>query len=138
MRIMCSGTFDLIHPGHVWFLHECKKHGEYLVVSVSPDENLIKDKSHPKYKRTRVMSQKDRAHMVSNIRCVDRVVKQQNIDPPLNILNDLLFQAIDLFVCSDDDPFKKDYKNICKEFKIKFKTINRKKSKINCSTTKLI
>ncbi len=37
-RVMCFGTFDIIHPGHVWFLTEVSHLGDELFVVVSRDE----------------------------------------------------------------------------------------------------
>lgn len=33
----CSGGFDITHPGHVFFLEDCKKYCDFLVVCVSSD-----------------------------------------------------------------------------------------------------
>ncbi|MBI2542051.1 FAD synthase [Candidatus Woesearchaeota archaeon] len=36
--VMCAGTFDNIHPGHLFYLSEAKKHGDRLVVVVARDD----------------------------------------------------------------------------------------------------
>src|SRR3989344_5689921 len=36
--VMCAGTFDIVHPGHLFFFAEAKKHGDKLVVVVARDE----------------------------------------------------------------------------------------------------
>ena len=38
-KVMCAGTFDTIHPGHLYYLSEAKKYGDRLVVVVSRDSN---------------------------------------------------------------------------------------------------
>ena len=35
---MCAGTFDIIHPGHLYYLSEAKKYGNKLVVVVARDD----------------------------------------------------------------------------------------------------
>lgn len=35
-RVLVFGTFDILHPGHLYFLREAKKHGEHLTVVVTP------------------------------------------------------------------------------------------------------
>ena len=35
--VMCAGTFDIIHPGHLYYLSEAKKYGDRLVVVVARD-----------------------------------------------------------------------------------------------------
>ena len=37
-KVMCAGTFDIIHPGHLYYLSEAKKYGDNLVVVVARDE----------------------------------------------------------------------------------------------------
>ena len=36
-KVMCFGTFDLLHKGHEFYLKEAKKLGDYLVVVVALD-----------------------------------------------------------------------------------------------------
>ena len=35
-RVLVFGTFDILHPGHLYFLREAKKHGDHLTVVVTP------------------------------------------------------------------------------------------------------
>lgn len=42
--VFCSGTFDMVHPGHVRFLEGCKKLGDILVVAVGTDAEIRRDK----------------------------------------------------------------------------------------------
>lgn len=34
---MCFGTFDILHPGHLNYLEQAKKYGDYLIVVVARD-----------------------------------------------------------------------------------------------------
>ena len=43
-KVMCAGTFDIIHPGHLYFLSEAKKYGDRLIVVVARDETSEKMK----------------------------------------------------------------------------------------------
>jgi rfaE bifunctional protein nucleotidyltransferase chain/domain len=67
--IFLSGTFDLIHYGHVNFLKTCKALGDVLVVGLRSDQ-MVKAKKGPKRP---IISEQDRAFMVANIKCVDHV-----------------------------------------------------------------
>jgi len=44
-KVMCFGTFDKLHPGHLFYLEESKKVGDYLIVVVARDENVLKIKN---------------------------------------------------------------------------------------------
>ncbi len=41
-RVLVFGTFDILHPGHLYFLREAKKHGDHLTVIVTPSSIVKK------------------------------------------------------------------------------------------------
>ncbi len=43
-KVLCAGTFDIIHPGHLYYLSEAKKHGDELVVILARDEASLRFK----------------------------------------------------------------------------------------------
>jgi FAD synthetase len=49
-KVMVFGSFDTLHPGHLYFLSEAKKQGDELIVVLARDQtiNLLKKKS-PRY-----------------------------------------------------------------------------------------
>jgi len=47
VRVMATGVFDLLHPGHVYFLTEAKKLGDELVVVVARDQTARRLKREP-------------------------------------------------------------------------------------------
>ena len=42
---MTFGSFDILHEGHKHYLQEAKSFGDYLVVIVARDENIIRFKA---------------------------------------------------------------------------------------------
>jgi FAD synthetase len=40
VRVMAQGTFDVIHPGHLYYLRESRKLGDELAVVVARDERV--------------------------------------------------------------------------------------------------
>lgn len=83
--VFSNGVFDLLHRGHVEYLNKAKSLGDVLIVGVNSDESVrrIKDDNRP------VVSQDDRAFLVSNIASVDYVCVFEE-DTPLNIITELL------------------------------------------------
>lgn len=105
-RVITYGTFDLFHIGHLNLLNRAKKLGDYLIVAVSTDEfNEIKGKK-------TVIPYKQRAEIVKNIKCVDKVIPENNWEQKIN---DIKKYSADIFVMGGDWKGKFDFlKKYCK------------------------
>jgi FAD synthetase len=65
---MASGVFDIIHPGHIFYLQSAKALGDELVVVIASDRTVEMRKRRP------IMCQEDRAKVVGALKPVDKVV----------------------------------------------------------------
>ena len=67
--VFTNGCFDILHRGHVRYLQEAKLLGDVLMVGINSDRStkLLKGPGRP------LVSQFDRAAIVSALRCVDYV-----------------------------------------------------------------
>lgn len=53
-KVMVFGTFDLLHQGHLSFLHQAKKLGTELIIVVARDQNVFNIKGlWPQWDETR-------------------------------------------------------------------------------------
>ena len=66
-RVVATGTFDLLHPGHIYYLEESGKLGDELFVIVARDANV-------KHKPRPVIPEEQRRCMVAALRVVDHAV----------------------------------------------------------------
>ena len=66
--VMCFGTFDLLHLGHLHYLQQAKKHGDYLIVVIARDTTKKQQK-----KRT-VFNEKERQQLIQSLKIVDEAV----------------------------------------------------------------
>lgn len=41
-KVMAFGTFDLFHPGHVFYLSEAERYGDDLIVVIARDNRVEK------------------------------------------------------------------------------------------------
>lgn len=66
---MCAGTFDIIHPGHLYLLSEAKKYGDKLIVVVARDETSEKMKG-----KKPLHNEKERLESVRTLEIVNEAV----------------------------------------------------------------
>jgi len=54
-KVMAGGCFNIIHPGHIYFLKESKKLGDELIVVLTHDKNNKKPYTLPAKKRKKIL-----------------------------------------------------------------------------------
>ena len=74
--ILANGNFDLLHVGHVRYLHGAKELGGKLIVAINSDESVrtLKGEGRP------VMPAEERAEIVAALADVDAVVIFPELD----------------------------------------------------------
>ena len=68
-KVLVFGTFDVIHPGHVNFLEQARKRGEYLSAVVARDSTVKKVKDHLPVKK-----ENERLAEIQKIGLVDEAI----------------------------------------------------------------
>ncbi len=66
-KVVATGTFDIIHPGHIRYLEEAKKLGDYLIVIVARERNV-------RHKPKPVIPEEQRVRVVRALKPVDEAV----------------------------------------------------------------
>jgi cytidyltransferase-like protein len=127
--VYCDGTFDLFHSGHIQFLKSCKEMGDYLIVGVISDENVLS------YKRTPILSLKDRVAILQHIDFVDEVVANCSFQPlSKEFLEEKKIDVV-VYASEDGEPSWEDhYQEAIKKNIMKFVAYG----KDNLSTSKII
>jgi len=59
--VLTNGCFDILHPGHLWRLHEASLRGDILIVSLDSDDDVLRAKG------KLAMRWADRAQMVASL-----------------------------------------------------------------------
>ena len=75
VRVIATGVFDILHPGHLHYLEAAKALGDELVVIVATDKTVHKRKHHP------ITPEDMRVIMVQALKPVDRAVLGHEGDP---------------------------------------------------------
>jgi FAD synthetase len=65
---MATGTFDLLHMGHIFYLREAKKLGDKLVVVVATDKTVRALKHEP------ITPQETRVNLIRELKMVDEAI----------------------------------------------------------------
>jgi len=68
IRVAVAGGFDPLHIGHLCHLQKAKALGDYLIVMVSNDEDMIRKKGYC------FMPLEDRIAILKELRCIDEVI----------------------------------------------------------------
>ena len=88
-----TGVYDMFHIGHLNIIKKAKEQCDYLIVGVSTDELVQKEKN-----KTPVIPFNERVEIISALKYVDEVVPQVNKDK-LEAYNKYKFDK--MFVGSD-------------------------------------
>lgn len=65
-KVVATGVFEILHPGHVLFLEESKKMGDKLIVIVARDSNVRKRKP--------IVPESQRLEVVRSLKVVDEAI----------------------------------------------------------------
>ncbi len=79
--VFTNGCFDILHIGHARYLKEAKDCGDILIVGLNSDQSVkkLKGNSRP------IISENDRAEMLSHLEAVDFVIIFDE-ETPLNLI----------------------------------------------------
>jgi len=97
-KVMCFGTFDLLHLGHLNYFQQAKKHGDYLIVVIARDQTKLRQK------KKIIFNEKERLELISNLKIVDEAV----LGNPLNHLKIIMKKKPDVIVLGYDHKIKEE------------------------------
>lgn len=120
MRTVVFGTFDIFHPGHQFFLNQAKNLGDYLLVVVARDNNVVKIKGkQPRNKEIQRLSS------VRSSKIADKAILGSKVN---NYFRTLRTYKIDLIALGyDQKPTIKQLKQALKRHQLKHIEIKRLK-----------
>lgn len=132
-KVFVAGTFDIIHPGHIFLIKKAAEYGKVYVV-VARDSNVVRFKG-----RKPIIDEEQRLYVVSNIKGVYKAILGDKDD----ILKAVERIRPDIILLGPDQ--KVDENNLRKELErrgLKDVTVIRLKEKLEtyscCSSSKII
>ena len=76
-----AGSFDILHPGYVMMLKECKDNCDYLIVGLHENPSWERDN-----KNSPIMSLHEGFLVLKSIRYIDEIAPYNNEDELVNLL----------------------------------------------------
>src|SRR5674536_230623 len=101
-RVLATGTFDILHPGHILYLRKAKELGDELFVIVSRD-SMIQHKSKP------ILPEQQRLQVVEALEMVDHAElgSERDIFEPLTLIKpDIIALGFDQYF--DENKLQED------------------------------
>ena len=130
VRVVATGTFDIIHPGHIRFLKEAKKLGDELIVIVAREKNV-------RHKPKPIIPEEQRRRVVEGIKYVDKAILGDEHD----MFKPIMELKPDIIVLGHDQHFNERWL----EEELKKRGLNTRVVRIKakeecefCSSTKII
>ena len=79
--VFTNGCFDILHRGHITYLQEAAQLGDHLIIGLNSDSSVqrLKGETRP------IVSEEDRAALLSALQCIDGVVLFEE-DTPAELL----------------------------------------------------
>lgn len=117
--VLIGGCFDILHIGHLKFIEEAKKYGDFLIVLLESDAKVrrLKGINRP------IFNQKERAVMLSSLTLVDLVISLPDMKSDADY--EELIERIkpEIIVITENDPMEEKKRNQADKFKSKFVVI---------------
>ena len=101
-RVLATGTFDILHPGHILYLRKAKELGDELFVIVSRD-SMVQHKSKP------ILPEQQRLQVVQALEMVDHAElgSERDIFEPLKLIKpDIIALGFDQYF--DENKLQQD------------------------------
>ncbi|MBU2100326.1 FAD synthase [Candidatus Micrarchaeota archaeon] len=113
-RVLVFGTFDGLHPGHLYYLQQAKKFGTELIVVIARDKTVEKIKG-----KKPILKEKERKHLIESLKPVNKAVLGTKKGSVFEVVKKLKPEVIVLGY--DQKPAKKELEKELKRIGVKMK-----------------
>lgn len=132
-KVFVSGTYDIIHAGHIQFFKDARALGDHLTVSfASKDVIALSKKRHPS------LPDSHKAIIIGSIRYVDKVVSSSDIDPVFDFVGHWEKERPDVLVVTEDDRNAEKKRILCKEYGVELVILPKHVSVEPVSTSSIL
>ncbi len=119
-KVFVSGSFNVLHAGHIRFFTDARALGDYLVVSFPPADLLWK-----LYEKKSVLEDFDKMALLSSLEMVDEVVLSTDDDVELSFLSAFRKVKPDVLAVTTDDRYMAAKKRLCEQVGAQFVVLDK-------------
>jgi cytidyltransferase-like protein len=132
--VFVSGSFDILHGGHVEFFEQARRLGDRLVVSVASPEVLGTYKN-----RNSSIPVQHKKMVIQSLRAVDEVViGDTEINDGIDFLSHFRRIRPSILAVTEDDKFEKSKKALCAEVGCEYVVLPKTLGYEQISTTEIV
>ena len=114
-KVFISGTYHLLHAGHIELFKEARALGDYLVVSFCSSKNLELYKG-----RKSCMPDDNRKVLLESIRHIDKVVVGNDDGGVWDFVPEFLLEKPDILATTTDDNHIEAKRKFCEKHGVEF------------------
>ena len=132
VKVFVSGTYDILHAGHIQFFNDARALGDHLTVCFASDAVIMLGK-----KRVSAMPEDNKKIIIGSLRCVDEAVCSSDLDPVFDFVGHIDSVKPDILAVTEDDRNAEVKRKFCEARGIKFVVLPKKTSVTQTSTTSI-
>ena len=119
-KVFVSGSFNVLHAGHIRFFRDASALGDYLIVSFPPADLLWK-----LYDKKSLLDDEDKLALLRSLQMVDEVVLSTDDDVELSFRSAFLAAKPDILAVTTDDQYMEAKKRLCEETGAEFVVLEK-------------
>ena len=119
-KVFVSGAFNVLHAGHIRFLQDARKLGDYLIVSFPPADLLWR-----LYGKKSVLADEDKVALLEALSMVDEVALSTDEDQDLSFKSVFLQRKPDVLAVTTDDLYQDAKRTLCQETGAEFVVLEK-------------
>ncbi len=119
-KVFVSGSFNVLHAGHIQFFRDARALGDYLIVSFPPADLLWR-----LYDKKSVLEDTDKLALLNAIDLIDEVVLSTDEDKDLSFKSAFLQCKPDVLAVTTDDLYAEAKRKLCKECGVEFVVLEK-------------
>jgi len=115
-KVMVGGVFNILHPGHEFFLNKALEYGNFLIVVIATDRTVMKKKGYL------LKKQEERKEDVERLGIASKVIIGDND----NFFNAVALEKPDIIVLGYDQSLSSELRKKIADAGIRIEKINEK------------